>query len=91
MGIWLINRDVCNSLYLFLLTIRTAQGLNQMGTPGQRFWKRARVVRLFGAGKTCGLTSRRSKVDHYRRLSAPFPVEGIKNSPSGAIGSRELL
>jgi len=77
-----------------------------MRTPGQRFWKRAPVARLFDAGWTLDVISRGSETDHYRcplcfflfggdqELSLGdyrFPVTLIEEGSSREGGSRPEL
>ena len=82
-GLWANNKDFHKWFYLFLLTTWTAQNLNWLRTPGQRFWKQSCVAHLFVARRTRGMILRGSKIDHYR-CPLYFPLWR-----SGAL-SREL-
>jgi len=77
MEIWLKDRDTRNQIYLFLLTTWTPHSLNWTRTSAQRFWKRPRVVRLFEAGWTRVMISRRSETNHYNTVFMPYYADVV--------------
>jgi len=81
--IWLRCKNSHNWFYLLILSTRTAWSLNRLRTSAWRFWKRPRVARLFGTGKTHGVISMRSETDHYRYPLWSLLFGGGREPPRG--------